>query len=288
MTTERATVIETFPREIREVECEFIPLADGTRLSVRYWLPRDALAHPVPAILEYIPYCTRDGTAGRDEAMHPFFAGHGYASLRGRHARQRGIHRPAPRRVPGAGAGRRARGHRLDRGPALVQRPGRHVRQELGRLQLAPGRGPAPARPCGASSRCTSPTTATRTTSTTWAAACSTPTRAGPSRCSGTTRARPIRRSSGTHGATCGSNASRRTARGSSSGCATRPATTSGSTARCARTTPTSRSPSTRWAAGRTPTPTRCRACSRASRPPARRSSVPGATSTCTKPRPVP
>ena len=82
MTTERATVVETFPCEIREVECEFIPLADGTRLSVRYWLPRDAIERPVPAILEYIPYCTRDGTAGRDEAMHPFFAGHGYASLR--------------------------------------------------------------------------------------------------------------------------------------------------------------------------------------------------------------
>ena len=82
MTTERATVVDAFPCEIREVECEFIPLADGTRLSVRYWLPRDAHERPVPAILEYIPYCTRDGTAGRDEAMHPFFAGHGYAALR--------------------------------------------------------------------------------------------------------------------------------------------------------------------------------------------------------------
>ena len=82
MSTAKATVVEHFPCEIREVECEFIPLSDGTRLSVRYWLPCDALEHPVPAVLEYIPYCTRDGTAARDEAMHPFFAGHGYAALR--------------------------------------------------------------------------------------------------------------------------------------------------------------------------------------------------------------
>ena len=42
----------------------------------------DALSEPVPAILEYIPYCKRDGTAARDEAMHPYFAGHGYAAIR--------------------------------------------------------------------------------------------------------------------------------------------------------------------------------------------------------------
>ena len=41
-----------------------------------------ALSDPVPAILEYIPYCKRDGTAARDEAMHPYFAGHGYAAIR--------------------------------------------------------------------------------------------------------------------------------------------------------------------------------------------------------------
>ena len=60
----------------------WIPLADGTRLACRYWLPVTALSDPVPAILEYIPYCKRDGTAARDEAMHPYFAGHGYAAIR--------------------------------------------------------------------------------------------------------------------------------------------------------------------------------------------------------------
>ncbi|MGI9336013.1 MAG: CocE/NonD family hydrolase [Gammaproteobacteria bacterium] len=77
-----ATIRRAFPHRVREVRHAWIPLADGTRLATRYWLPEDAEQHPVPAILEYIPYCKRDGTAGRDEAMHPYFAGHGYAALR--------------------------------------------------------------------------------------------------------------------------------------------------------------------------------------------------------------
>jgi putative CocE/NonD family hydrolase len=77
-----ARVVEQFPYKTREVEHAWIPLADGTRLAVRYWLPEDAEQQPVPAILEYIPYCKRDGTSARDEAMHPYFAGHGYAAIR--------------------------------------------------------------------------------------------------------------------------------------------------------------------------------------------------------------
>jgi putative CocE/NonD family hydrolase len=77
-----AKIIDDFPHEIREIEYELIPLSDGTNLAIRYWLPIDAIENPVPAILEYIPYCTRDGTAARDEAMHPYFAGHGYAAIR--------------------------------------------------------------------------------------------------------------------------------------------------------------------------------------------------------------
>ncbi len=76
------TVRTEFPHKIREVEHAWIELADGTRLAARYWLPEDAGENPVPAILEYIPYCKRDGTAARDEAMHPYFAGHGYAAVR--------------------------------------------------------------------------------------------------------------------------------------------------------------------------------------------------------------
>ena len=60
----------------------WIPLADGTRLAARLWLPDSARATPVPAILEYIPYRKRDGTRGRDEPMHGFFAAQGYAAIR--------------------------------------------------------------------------------------------------------------------------------------------------------------------------------------------------------------
>ena len=71
-----------FPHRVREIEHTLITLADGTRLAARIWLPEDADEHPVPAILEYLPYRKRDGTAVRDELTHPWFAGHGYACVR--------------------------------------------------------------------------------------------------------------------------------------------------------------------------------------------------------------
>jgi putative CocE/NonD family hydrolase len=67
---------------VRSIENVFIPLADGTRLAARIWLPDDAEARPVPAILEYIPYRKRDGTRVRDEPMHGYFAANGYAAVR--------------------------------------------------------------------------------------------------------------------------------------------------------------------------------------------------------------
>ena len=71
-----------FPRPIRTIANTYIPLADGTRLAARIWLPEDAETDPVPAILEYIPYRKDDGTAARDALMHPWWAGHGYANVR--------------------------------------------------------------------------------------------------------------------------------------------------------------------------------------------------------------
>lgn len=71
-----------FPRPIREIENVFIPLRDGAQLAARIWLPQDAEAHPVPAILEYLPYRKNDGTARRDANRMPYFAGHGYAAVR--------------------------------------------------------------------------------------------------------------------------------------------------------------------------------------------------------------
>ena len=71
-----------FPRKVREIENTWIPMPDGTRLAARIWLPEDAEADPVPAILEYLPYRKRDGTVERDHLTHPYFAGHGYAGVR--------------------------------------------------------------------------------------------------------------------------------------------------------------------------------------------------------------
>lgn len=76
------TIRTEFPRQIAETEDMGIPMPDGTRLSARVWMPVDAVANPVPAVLEYIPYRKRDGTRGRDEPMHGYFAGHGYAAIR--------------------------------------------------------------------------------------------------------------------------------------------------------------------------------------------------------------
>ena len=70
------------PGPVREIENEFILLADGTRLAARLWLPQDAQTNPVPAILEYIPYRKRDFMRLRDEPMHHYYAAHGYAAVR--------------------------------------------------------------------------------------------------------------------------------------------------------------------------------------------------------------
>lgn len=71
-----------FPHPICEIENIWIPLADETRLAARVWLPIDAEANPVPALLEYLPYRKSDGTAWRDAIRHPYLAGHGYACVR--------------------------------------------------------------------------------------------------------------------------------------------------------------------------------------------------------------
>lgn len=67
---------------IRDLETVWIPMADGCRLAARIWLPESAETAPLPAILEYLPYRRRDFTRRRDETMHPWFAAHGYVSIR--------------------------------------------------------------------------------------------------------------------------------------------------------------------------------------------------------------
>lgn len=74
--------VTDFPRKVVEYPDWGIVMPDGCRLSARIWMPEDADASPVPAILEHLPYRKRDGTIARDQLTHPYFAGHGYASIR--------------------------------------------------------------------------------------------------------------------------------------------------------------------------------------------------------------
>ena len=76
------TVVDHLPHKTVEQADMGITLPDGCRLSARVWMPADAVTNPVPAVLEYIPYRKRDGTLPRDEMMHPYVAGHGYACVR--------------------------------------------------------------------------------------------------------------------------------------------------------------------------------------------------------------
>ena len=73
---------DSLPHDVEVVENLFIEMPDGARLAARLWLPASASQHPVPAILEYIPYRKRDITRARDALNHPYLAGHGYACLR--------------------------------------------------------------------------------------------------------------------------------------------------------------------------------------------------------------
>ncbi|MFD7442579.1 CocE/NonD family hydrolase [Streptomyces sp. NPDC059909] len=69
----------SFPYETRHEDIR-IPVADGTRLYARVWRP--VTDEPVPALLEYVPHRLTDWTAPRDWQRHPWYAGHGYASVR--------------------------------------------------------------------------------------------------------------------------------------------------------------------------------------------------------------
>ncbi|MER6528335.1 CocE/NonD family hydrolase [Streptomyces sp. NPDC001508] len=69
----------SFPYETVHTDL-WIPLADGTRLYARAWRP--VTDEPVPVLLEYAPDRLTDRTAPRDAQRHPWYAGHGYVSVR--------------------------------------------------------------------------------------------------------------------------------------------------------------------------------------------------------------
>ena len=65
----------------QEIEHTWLHLSDGIPPAARIWLPEDAEADPVPAVLEY-PHRKTDGTVFRDARRQPYLAGHGYAAVR--------------------------------------------------------------------------------------------------------------------------------------------------------------------------------------------------------------
>ncbi len=71
-----------FPHTVTILENDWIPLADGTRLAAKIWLPESAHEQPVPALLEYLPYRKSDYTSKRDAKRQAYFAGYGYACVR--------------------------------------------------------------------------------------------------------------------------------------------------------------------------------------------------------------
>ena len=72
---------DEFPRAVRVIDHIWITLSDGARLNCRIWLPDDAEAEPVPAILEASPYRLTDA-GRRDWEVYPYWAGFGYACAR--------------------------------------------------------------------------------------------------------------------------------------------------------------------------------------------------------------
>ncbi|MEV0535966.1 CocE/NonD family hydrolase [Kitasatospora sp. NPDC050463] len=57
-----------------------VPLPDGTELHARLWRP--VTDDPVPVVLEYSTGRLTDRTAADDARRHPWYAGHGYVSVR--------------------------------------------------------------------------------------------------------------------------------------------------------------------------------------------------------------
>ena len=59
-----------------------IPLANGLVLGARVWCPADAEQNPVPAIIDYNPYRSTDGSVLVDESLYAPLAARGYACVR--------------------------------------------------------------------------------------------------------------------------------------------------------------------------------------------------------------
>ncbi len=74
-------ILTRFPNRVTKMATVWIPMPDGVKLAATIWLPEEAGNHPVPAVLEFIPYRRRDFTAMGD-GHHRYMAGHGIGAVR--------------------------------------------------------------------------------------------------------------------------------------------------------------------------------------------------------------
>ncbi len=73
--------VTEYPHKVEVLEAGlWIPLSSGHRLAARLWRPADR--RPVPVLLEFLPYRKGDFRREREQFIHHYFAGHGYASIR--------------------------------------------------------------------------------------------------------------------------------------------------------------------------------------------------------------
>ena len=78
----KLSIKKRFPYKVKIIDNIWIPLSDGCKLAAKIFKPNISSNKKVPAILEYIPYRKNDYTSVQDYAVHKYFAGYGYVSVR--------------------------------------------------------------------------------------------------------------------------------------------------------------------------------------------------------------
>jgi putative CocE/NonD family hydrolase len=80
MNSPELVIVSDTPYTVIDQPTEWISVSKDIQLAARLWRPD--ITVPVPVVVEIIPYRRQDGTLPIDERMHPYWAGHGVATLR--------------------------------------------------------------------------------------------------------------------------------------------------------------------------------------------------------------
>ncbi|MDX6742306.1 CocE/NonD family hydrolase [Actinocorallia sp. A-T 12471] len=75
-------IVTDLPHEVEIREHVLVKMRDGVAVSLKLWLPADAEAAPVPAVLEAMPYRKDDVALADDHVRMAYVAGHGYTCAR--------------------------------------------------------------------------------------------------------------------------------------------------------------------------------------------------------------